>query len=61
MFFNHDSEMSHTNGGPTSGDVSWPVVLELGNNDANNNHAAEHDNGSNDEHRLAANLVNDQL
>lgn len=53
--------MSHTNGGPTSGDVSWPVVLELGNNDANNNHAAEHDNGSNDEHRLAANLVNDQL
>lgn len=44
--FNHDSGMSHTNGGPTSGDVAGPVVLELGNNDSDNDHAAEHDDRS---------------
>lgn len=53
--------MVHTNGGPTSGDVSGPVVLELGHDDSDDNHAAEHDNGAHDEHRLASNLVDDQL
>jgi hypothetical protein len=53
--------MIHTNGGPTGSDVSRPVVLELGNDNSDNNHATEHDDRSNDEHRLAADLVNDQL
>jgi hypothetical protein len=61
VFFNKNSGMSHTDGGPTGGDVAGPVVLELGDNDSDNNHAAEHDDGSDNEHRLAANLVNDQL
>jgi hypothetical protein len=41
--------------------MSGPVVLELGHNDSDNDHAAEHDDRSNNEHRLAANLVDDQL
>lgn len=36
-------------------------MLELGHNDSDNDHAAEHDDGSDDEHRLATDLVDDQL
>lgn len=53
--------MARTNGGPTSGNVSRPVVLELGHDDSDNDHAAEHDDGADNEHRLAADLVDDQL
>lgn len=53
--------MLRTNSGPTSGNVSGPVVLELSHDDSDNNHAAEHNDGSDDEHRLAADLVNNQL
>ena len=38
-----------------------PVVAELGNNNTNDDHADSHDNGANEEHGLAADLVNDQL
>jgi hypothetical protein len=38
-----------------------PIMLELGHDDSDNDHTAEHDHGSNQEHRLAANLVNYQL
>lgn len=50
-----------TNGSPASGDVARPVVLVLGHNDSNNDHAAEHNNGANDQHGLTANLVDNQL
>lgn len=40
--------------------MAWPVVLELGHNHANNNHAEEHNNRSDQKHGLAAELVNHQ-
>ena len=61
IYIGNHSERIRTDGGPTSGNVSRPVMLEFGNDNSDNNHAAEHDDRSNDEHRLAANLVDDQL
>jgi hypothetical protein len=40
--------------------VVGPVVLELGDDHADDDHAGEHDEGSTEKHGLAADLIDDQ-
>lgn len=54
-------EASRTNGGPASSDMRGPVMLEFGNDNSDNDHGRTHQSRPSEQHRLAADFVDDQL
>ena len=56
---NNEREMLLTNSNPTSDGVIHPVMAELGDNYPDNYHGDAHDSGSDQQHRLSPNFIND--
>lgn len=54
-------EVSRTHCYPASCGVGDPVMSKLGHDDADDNHRKPHDGRTDQKHRLAADLINDEL